>query len=54
MTAPDLRPCCQQAVIDGVRPEDHFPDCDGRAEDPPQDALFDLTPPKPEEGGPLL
>lgn len=46
MTA-DLRPCCQQAVLDGVRPEDHFPDCDGRDEDPPQDALFRIVPERP-------
>jgi hypothetical protein len=53
MTAPDLRPCCQQAAIDGITADEHFPRCDARADDPDQDALFDLTP-QPQTGGPLL
>jgi hypothetical protein len=54
MTAPDLRDCRQTAALDGITPADHYPVCDARADDPDQDALFDITPPKPEEGGPLL
>lgn len=54
MTSPDLRDCCQRAVLDGVSPQDHFPVCDARADDPPQDALFDITPPERKEGGPQL
>ena len=46
--APDLRPCCQQALLD------HWAVCDARREDPPTGALFDLAPPKTEKGGPLL
>lgn len=56
MTSPNLRDCCQLAVLDGVSPLDHFPVCDARAEDPPeeQDALFDIAPPERKEGGPQL
>ena len=56
MTSPNLRDCCQRAVLDGVSPLDHYELCDARAEDPPeeQDALFDITPPARQEGGPLL
>ncbi|WP_193319022.1 hypothetical protein [Nonomuraea phyllanthi] len=47
----DLRPCCQQAGLDGTTPEEHFPVCDARAEDPQTEALFDLFA-TTEEGGP--
>jgi hypothetical protein len=46
----DLRPCCQQAELDQLTPEQHYPKCDARAEDPPTDALFDL-PDQPKQGG---
>jgi hypothetical protein len=52
MTAPDLRPCCQQAAIDGHTELEHWPVCDARADDPPTGALFDLPHPQPEKGGP--
>lgn len=47
MTSPNLRDCCQQAVLDGVSPQDHFLVCDARADDPPeeQSSLFDIAPP---------
>jgi hypothetical protein len=47
---PDLRPCCQQAAIDGHTPVEHWPVCDARADDPPTGALFDL-PDQPKRGG---
>ncbi|MFD1546935.1 hypothetical protein [Nonomuraea guangzhouensis] len=47
MTSPDLRPCCQQALLD------HWAVCDARREDPPTGALPDL-PDEPQQGGPLL
>lgn len=50
----DLRTCCQRSLLDQETPEEHFPVCDARAEDPPAPALFDLPSPKTEEGGPLL
>ena len=40
----DLRPCCQQALLD------HYALCDARREDPPTGALFDL-PNAPQQGG---
>ncbi|MFI7691728.1 hypothetical protein ACIBQ6_21855 [Nonomuraea sp. NPDC049655] len=49
----DLRRCCQQAVLDGETPEEHYPRCDARAE-PPTPPLFALAPVTPEEGGGLL
>ncbi|MFF0864207.1 hypothetical protein ACFYUV_20785 [Nonomuraea sp. NPDC003560] len=52
MTVPAY--CCQRAFVDGETAEEHFPRCDARAEDPPLDALFEITPPAREEGGPLL
>ena len=56
MTSPNLRECCQRADLNRIKPEDHFPVCDARAEDPPeeQDALFDVTPPATPPQGPLL
>ena len=48
--APDLRDCCQRSLLDGETPEEHFPRCDARAEDPPTGALFDL-PDEPQQGG---
>ncbi|MEU4224356.1 hypothetical protein AB0F17_08685 [Nonomuraea sp. NPDC026600] len=45
--APDLRPCCQQVLLD------HYSVCDARREDPPTAAMFDL-PDEPQQGGPLL
>lgn len=53
MSSPNLRDCCQTAELDGEKPEEHFPRCDARREDPGQDALFDITP-QPQKGGPLL
>ena len=50
MTVADLRTCCQRALLDGSTPEEHFPRCDARAEDPQAEVLFDLDP--TEEGGP--
>jgi hypothetical protein len=47
---PDLRPCCQQAAIDGHTPVEHWPVCDARADDPQEDALFDL-PGQSKQGG---
>lgn len=49
----DLRPCCQQAVLDGISPVRHYEVCDARADDPDADALFDL-PDQITQGGPLL
>lgn len=47
----DLRLCCQQALLDGTSPRDHYPACDARADDPPEmDALFDLPTPEPQRG----
>jgi hypothetical protein len=48
----DLPRCCQQAVLDGFSPEEHFPVCDARREE--SGALLDLDSPKTPEGGPLL
>ena len=30
--ASDLRPCCQQSLLDGETPEQHYPRCSARAE----------------------
>jgi hypothetical protein len=46
----DLRPCCQQALLDGCTPEEHYRVCEARAEDPQTETLFDINP--QEEGGP--
>jgi hypothetical protein len=46
-----LRSCCQRALLDGETPEEHFPRCDARAEDPQTEVLFDLNP-TTEEGRP--
>lgn len=47
-----LRPCCQQAALDGETPEQHYPRCSARSEDPPTTALVSLSELLPEEGGP--
>lgn len=47
----DLRSCCQRAALDGETPEQHYPKCDGRAEDPPTPALVSLSE-LAQEGGP--
>lgn len=31
----DLRPCCQQAVLDGFTPEEHAPHCQAPRPAPP-------------------
>lgn len=53
MMSSRLRDCCQEAILDGFSPQDHFPVCDARADDPPeeQDALFDITPPASDHQG---
>ncbi|MEV0382328.1 hypothetical protein [Nonomuraea sp. NPDC050643] len=43
----DLRSCCQKAFIDRETPEEHFPRCTARDEDPQTEALFDPFTPAP-------
>jgi hypothetical protein len=40
----DLRPCCQRDTLDGLTPEEHYPRCDARAEDPQAEVLFGIAP----------
>lgn len=48
----DLRPCCQRDALDGLTPEEHYPRCDARADDPQSEVLFVLGAPETTEGEP--